>query len=284
MNLSNYFALMLVFHSSLLSGASSRFRILNGDLSKIEDSPYMVSLHYFGKYVCAGSMVNLETVITVAHCVTNIEAPYIEVKVGVTNMNAAGQVRNVQCLIIPPTYDEEIAHMDIAAIKVNPPFIESSAIKPIALCNTKLKPYTEMRISGWGAIRKASKEPTELLRTAFVDIISKQYCARSFKHIQALTSSMICAGLGKGGSDRCFGDSGAPGVVNGQICAVVSAGKGCGDPNYPGIYTNLNNVQVLKFVKESMKPTPVEKEQRSSVKKLFACFKKKNKSVIRHIV
>ncbi|XP_067634243.1 trypsin-2-like [Eurosta solidaginis] len=234
MNLSNYLALMLVLLSSLLSDASSRFRILKSNYSRIEDRPYMVLLLDSLKYFCAGSLVDLETVITAAHCVKKREARYIDVKAGVHDTRERGELRSVQCLIIPPTYDEETRHMDIAAIKLSSPYTKSSTIKPIALCRTELKPSTQMRISGWGAIRKDSIENTELLRTAFVDIISKQDCASCYKQIQALTPSMICAGLGESGGDRCYGDSGAPGVVNGKMCTVVSTGKGCGDPNYPG--------------------------------------------------
>lgn len=58
---------------------------------------------------------------------------------------------------------------------------------------------------------------------------------------------VICAGIGAGGKDVCFGDSGSPLMLplfeNGRFpyyqIGVVSYGFGCGRPNMPGIYTNV---------------------------------------------
>lgn len=50
---------------------------------------------------------------------------------------------------------------------------------------------------------------------------------------------MLCAGYLKGGQDSCQGDSGGPLVYMGKQIGVVSWGKGCADPGYPGVYTDI---------------------------------------------
>ena len=58
---------------------------------------------------------------------------------------------------------------------------------------------------------------------------------------------MMCAG--EAGHDSCQGDSGGPliceqpnaGLDSSTMvqCGIVSWGIGCGDPEYPGVYTEL---------------------------------------------
>ena len=66
---------------------------------------------------------------------------------------------------------------------------------------------------------------------------------------------MICAGYPDvGGRDACQGDSGGPFVCNSNdsavIAGVVSWGKGCALPDFPGIYARVTSV--LSWIQNNM--------------------------------
>jgi hypothetical protein len=63
---------------------------------------------------------------------------------------------------------------------------------------------------------------------------------------QSITSisrqKMMCAGHSLPNRDSCYGDSGGPLLdkVTGEQVGIVSFGKGCGDPDFPGVYTRVS--------------------------------------------
>lgn len=43
-------------------------RIVGGRDATIEEFPYMASVLWFGQHVCGGAILNVNTVLTAAHC------------------------------------------------------------------------------------------------------------------------------------------------------------------------------------------------------------------------
>ncbi|XP_036419103.1 transmembrane protease serine 13-like isoform X2 [Colossoma macropomum] len=77
-----------------------------------------------------------------------------------------------------------------------------------------------------------------------VDIIERTKCNSQDVHNGSILQSMLCAGDLKGGRDACTGDSGGPLVCEAQnglwyLAGIVSWGVKCGEPNKPGVYTNV---------------------------------------------
>ena len=78
-----------------------------------------------------------------------------------------------------------------------------------------------------------------------VPVISNPDCISAYGG--TITESMICAGYpGEGGKDACNGDSGGPLVCNDGgkaiIAGVVSWGRDCADPDYPGVYARTTHI------------------------------------------
>ncbi|XP_075927865.1 trypsin-like [Petromyzon marinus] len=70
-------------------------------------------------------------------------------------------------------------------------------------------------------------------------VLSDTSCRNSYPG--DITNNMICLGYLEGGKDACKNDSGGPVVCNGQLQGIVSWGRGCALPNYPGVYTKVCN-------------------------------------------
>lgn len=78
-----------------------------------------------------------------------------------------------------------------------------------------------------------------------VNIMTMESCG-NVSH-WSLPDNMLCAGVLEGGSDSCQGDSGGPLIAadtvhnNGAatLVGVVSWGRGCALPQYPGLYAKV---------------------------------------------
>ncbi|XP_067630586.1 trypsin-like [Eurosta solidaginis] len=245
----NFAALFLVFSAFLIS-ASADDKIVNGRPDTIENSPYMVALLNDGEYYCTGGLVRLDLVITAAHCLATFQANDITVVAGVTDLEQTGQRRRVDQMFYSNEYNTATQNMDIGAIRVRTPFNAGANVAILTLCNTTMPAGTQMRVSGWG--RTGENEPrVNELRTATLTVVRRRYCARRYQTVSiTITAAMICAGRGQ--RDTCQGDSGAPGIVNGQFCTVVSFGNGCARQGFPGVYVNMNNQKVRRFITGAM--------------------------------
>ena len=98
-------------------------------------------------------------------------------------------------------------------------------------------------VTGWG--RLTSSGPlADVLQEVNVTTISNQECRANYSH-NRITDDMICATAV--GRDSCQGDSGGPLAVLGQAgeysqVGIVSWGKECARPGYPGVYTRLSSL------------------------------------------
>jgi len=90
-------------------------------------------------------------------------------------------------------------------------------------------------------------EGSNVLRQVVLPIVSYQVCKDKMASAGIrLTDNMLCAGYMEGGKASCSGDSGGP-----LVCkqgdrwlqyGVVSFGKGCALPNFPGVYADVVNL------------------------------------------
>uniref|UniRef100_A0A8C9FE76 Transmembrane serine protease 5 n=1 Tax=Pavo cristatus TaxID=9049 RepID=A0A8C9FE76_PAVCR len=166
------------------------------------------------------------------------------VRAGVTHGSAKQEAGvPVERVISHPLYNDNSLDYDIALMKLRVPLNFSDTIGALCLLpsHQDLLPGTPCWVSGWGYTR-----PDQ----ALVPLISTQRCNSSCMYAGELTARMLCAGYPQGKIDACQGDSGGPLVCQDELAwrlvGIVSWGRGCAQPNRPGVYTNV--AQLLPWV------------------------------------
>lgn len=234
-------------------------RIVGGTNATMAEFPHQV-LVLVGGYMCGGSIIARQYVLTAAHCVVNDSGvPYaaraFTVYAGLQNMaslakntlNPYFQRSTVSVVSVHPRFDTESYNNDVAVLKLLAPLKLSTGVKVIKIATTAdiYKPLYAARkmatVSGWGAIRYDGPS-SRTLRKVQVPIVSTVTC-NVWYGAGSITNQMLCAGYSTGGKDSCQGDSGGPLIsslagVPIQI-GIVSWGNGCALARYPGVYTRI---------------------------------------------
>ncbi|XP_076651456.1 trypsin delta-like [Halictus rubicundus] len=216
-------------------------RIVGGVATVIEQAPYQVSLQRQGYHFCGGSIIAKNWVVTAAHC-TSYGAANIKVRSGATDVSK-GSLHRVEKLFKHENYHSTASGIpvnDIALLKIvdSDAFQFNNQQKPVPLNqgnSAALEGKTAL-VTGWGTTNYGTPK---VLQKVYVPIVAKTSCDAAYKSMQGVPHGQICAGYDAGGKDSCQGDSGGPLVVDGRLAGVVSWGKGCGTPKYPGVYTDV---------------------------------------------
>ena len=228
--------------------------IVGGQPATQGEWPWQVLVQPDG-YLCGGSLISTEWVVTAAHCVFDqsdnlIPAGQITVVLGEHRLNigdGSEQQRNITQVIPHPNYRSGQGwDNDIALLRLSAPAQPNQFVQPIPLTlspthDTLVEAGDPSTVTGWGTTSEGGNISTTLLEVE-LPLVSNRTCSSAYGNI---TDNMICAGLPQGGKDACQGDSGGPLVIpNGNggwlLAGVVSFGRGCARPNYPGVYTRVS--------------------------------------------
>jgi len=217
--------------------------------------PYQVFYRPGGDYVCGGTIINKNHVITADHCI-NTDQPHSlhYVIVGhhrVNRKDAFGSNREAifgSNLILVKRFIKRRDRKDIAILRLERDIQLSERAKPACLPGKISQNFIGRNavVSGWGDTTRYAPEderparvPSELLKAATVKVLnpSSSLCQRA----RADRDDMLCAY--NEGHDACQGDSGGPLTLqeNGRfvLIGVVSGGSGCGAKGHTGTYTRV---------------------------------------------
>nr|XP_055069578.1 transmembrane protease serine 6 [Misgurnus anguillicaudatus] len=227
-------------------------RVVGGADAVEGEWPWQASLQVSGRHICGGALVSAQWVISAAHCFYDdrLFSPSVwTVYLGKLRLSGNSQTEEavrVSHIHLHHYYDDETHDYDAALLRLVRPVWSGTLAHPVCLPprTHQLEPDLLCWVTGWGALREGGGA-SDVLQKVDVRLVSEQACVRSYGY--AITPRMICAGYRSGGKDACQGDSGGPLVCqepSGRwfLAGVVSWGRGCGRPDYYGVYTRITKL------------------------------------------
>ncbi|XP_046675171.1 trypsin-like [Homalodisca vitripennis] len=225
-------------------------RIVGGTEADAQEFPWIVLLSNRGKFYCGGTLITAKHVLTAAHCTQQIRKEHVTVTIGEHNRNNSTEKLQTRKVVrMTPhkgftmlTFDNDIAILELDS----PVTLYKTSVRTACLPNSDDEDYTgrSATVAGWGRLAERKKKTSELLRKVEVPILSESECKSKGYPDSKITENMICAGYTDGKKDACQGDSGGPlhamdakNVT--EVIGIVSWGRGCARPNFPGIYTRV---------------------------------------------
>lgn len=217
--------------------------------------PWMAAIFKADKYICGGTLLDGDTVLTAAHCFRDLRdnAGEYKIRLGVLEVNetVSRHSANLPVRWIRPhgRYRLDQHYNDIALIKTATKARYGTHIAPVCLPSPDFKLGGQVVVLGWGHTRFGGRYARRL-QEGRVSVISNQDCDDLIRQTadyrqttpDGITEDFVCA-VNHTGVDACQGDSGGPLLALGldfrwNLVGVVSFGIGCGG-RFPGGYTRV---------------------------------------------
>ncbi|XP_061189646.1 uncharacterized protein LOC133197565 [Saccostrea echinata] len=225
--------------------------ILGGSQSYRGQWPWTVALMIGNSFLCGGTLVADQWVVTAGHCVESVskKSYLVSAQIGSVSLSQSGDTsRRIMEVIRHPEHDF-IYNADIALLHLQRKVEMNNYIRKACVPQQSqhLTSGLICYISGWGVTRIEDYYTTvlpDMLHHAKIKLWSNSKCKLAYS--AKVKDSMFCAGYDYGGIDSCKGDSGGPLVCkirnHWMLVGVTTWGESpCGQLHKPGVYTRVDS-------------------------------------------
>ncbi|XP_046737946.1 venom serine protease 34-like [Diprion similis] len=229
-------------------GWKKQSRIVGGVATGVNEFPMMAGLVDLQQrqVFCGGTIISSRFIISVAHCLLNMDSKQVAVLVGDHDLStgtdtSAAKIHLVEKIILHESYNTETNANDISLLKMVKPIDFNLEVGPVCLpfqyVSTSFVGNT-VEILGWGTTEFAGAK-SDVLQKAKVNVTSLSSCQQSFSQV---TAKQICTYTP--GKDACQFDSGGPLLWQNPnsrrlfIVGEISYGRACAS-SAPSVNTRI---------------------------------------------
>jgi hypothetical protein len=229
----------LVVGSYLTKGVTplqTRALIIGGTSTDHGEYPYFATTK--STAVCGASLIHPDILLTAAHCqkeFARIGVVYIGAHELDTLTTTAERRTLIRQYPHPDNHDLMLFQLDQPVDNIPVVTLNSDPDQP--------RLNSTLTAIGFGATSMEHFTYSDNLMAVDVYPVDPDTCARQYNETTRINpDTMLCAGHSSLNYDSCNGDSGGPLLdkETGEQVGIVSFGRGCGDPDFPGVYTRVS--------------------------------------------
>ncbi|XP_054842658.1 granzyme A-like [Eublepharis macularius] len=231
--------------------------IIAGDPSVPHSRPFMAALIRGNSFMCGGTLIRRNWVLTAAHCEIGKGDTVILGVHSLSNPEREKQTFQITNVYMHPKFNRTTMENDIMVLQLNRNAKLNRFVQTIRLPRTyeDVRAGTQCLVAGWG-LTENGREVSDTLHEVSVTVTDRRICndKEHYNSKPAVTMNMVCAGgINNQRNDTCNGDSGGPLICRGIQRGITSFGepKKCGYPQFPGVYTRLTKDYVEWVKKET---------------------------------
>lgn len=125
-------------------------RIVGGLEARLGQFPHQISMRYYSRHICGGSIITPTYVLTAAHCIDRKDPKHFVIIAGSVRLSDGGTAYDVSALKKHEHYRHRHLHNDIGLVSVKTPIKFSENVKPIAYAKDFIGGGKKAISSGWG--------------------------------------------------------------------------------------------------------------------------------------
>eukprot|EP00794_Sanderia_malayensis_P015693 gene15693-17276_t len=206
---------------------AAQSRIVGGEDATPGKWPWQVAIYKDGTFICGGSLINAQWIVSATHCFEDDPSPssyYVVLGEHDRSRTEGTEVRKyLDKIVLHPGYSKKITYNnDIAVLKMASPVIFNRRIAPVCLPRqgTQVQLQKQCYVSGWGWVAYPGYS-SNVLQQGMLPTVSKQECIRRLRNSPLtdnldISDQMLCAGFTTStdttnpDTSACRGDSGGP--------------------------------------------------------------------------